>query len=154
MSALASPRSASWAAVAGGLGAVLLPKCPLCFAAYGSALGALGVSPAAYRPIVDALLGLGVVISFALVAAQSARRRDATTPTLSAIGAVLVLAGRLLLDEPAVTAAGAVVLGRSVARQRCALPACARRGRRRRPAGLISRPLASRGRAPAGQTRW
>jgi hypothetical protein len=106
----AAPRSASWAAFAGGLGAVLLPKCPLCFAAYGTALGALGVSPAAYRPLVDLLLGLGVVASFALVAALSARRRDVATPVVSGLGAVLVLAGRLVFDAPAVTMVGAVVL--------------------------------------------
>lgn len=110
MSALSAPRSASWAALAGGLGAVLVPKCPLCFAAYGSALGALGVSPSAYRPLVDVVLGLGVITSFAVVAALSARRRDAATPAVSAVGAVLVLAGRLLLEAPAVTAAGALVL--------------------------------------------
>ena len=110
MSVLASPRSASWAAVAGGLGAVLLPKCPLCFAAYGSALGALGVSPAAYRPLVDALLVLSVAASFGVVAVLSARRHDPVTPAASAVGAALMLAGRLVLDATAVTVAGAFVL--------------------------------------------
>jgi hypothetical protein len=106
----AGSRSASWTSLAGGLGAVLLPKCPLCFAAYGTALGALGVSPAAHERLVDVLLALAVTASFGLVLALSVRRHDAVTPFLSAAGAVLILAGRLALDEPPVTAVGAVVL--------------------------------------------
>ena len=105
--ARAASRSASWASLAGGLGAVLLPKCPLCFAAYGSALG---VGPAAHQRLVDALLVLAVAASFGLVLALSVRRRDAVTPSVSAAGAVLVLAGRLALDVPAVTVAGAALL--------------------------------------------
>ena len=110
MSVLVASRSASWASLAGGLGAVLLPKCPLCFAAYGSALGALGISPAAYRPLVDAVLVLSVIASFALVLALSRRRRDLVTPFVSAVGAALVLAGRLAFERPAITVAGAIVL--------------------------------------------
>ena len=106
----AASRSASWTSLAGGLGALLLPKCPLCFAAYGSALGALGVSPSAHERLVGELLALAVTASFGLVLALSARRRDAVTPFVSGAGAVLVLAGRLALDEPPVTAAGAVLL--------------------------------------------
>lgn len=108
--ARAASRSASWASLAGGLGAVLLPKCPLCFAAYGSALGALGVSPGAHQWLVDVLLVLAVTASFGLVLALSLRRRDAVTPAVSAAGAVLVLGGRMALDAPAVTAVGAMLL--------------------------------------------
>ena len=108
--ARAASRSASWTSLAGGLGAVLLPKCPLCFAAYGSALGALGVSPAAHERLVDVLLALAVTASFGLVLALSVRRRDAVTPAVSAAGAVLVLAGRMALDALPVTAAGAGLL--------------------------------------------
>jgi hypothetical protein len=103
-------RSASWASLAGGLGAVLLPKCPLCFAAYGSALGALGVSPSAHERLVPVLLVLAVTVSFGLVLVLSIRRHDAVTPAVSAAGAVLVLAGRMVLDAPPVTAVGAALL--------------------------------------------
>jgi len=107
---LAAARSASWASLAGGLGAVLLPKCPLCLAAYGGALGALGVSPAAYRPLMDVLVVLAVATSFGIVLALGRGRRDALTPVISGAGVVLLLAGRVWLDVPAITAAGALVL--------------------------------------------
>jgi protein SCO1 len=110
VSVLAAARSASWASLAGGLGAVLLPKCPLCFAAYGGALGALGVSPAAYRPLVDVLVVMAVATSFGIVLALARGRRDALTPAISGMGAILVLAGRVWLDVPAITVAGALVL--------------------------------------------
>jgi hypothetical protein len=106
----AASRSASWTSLAGALGALLLPKCPLCFAAYGSALGALGVSPAAHEGLVDVLLVLAVTVSFGLVLALSRRRRDAVTPAVSAAGGVLVLGGRMALDALPVTAVGAVLL--------------------------------------------
>jgi hypothetical protein len=110
MSVPAAARSASWASLAGGLGAVLLPKCPLCFAAYGGALGAVGVSPAAYRPLVDVLVVVAVATSFGIVLALARGRRDALTPAISGMGAVLVLAGRVWLDVPTMTVAGAMFL--------------------------------------------
>jgi hypothetical protein len=106
----AASRSASWTSLAGAVGALLLPKCPLCFAAYGSALGALGVSPGAHEGLVDVLLVLAVTVSFGLVLALSLRRRDAVTPAVSAAGGVLVLGGRMVLDALPVTVVGAVLL--------------------------------------------
>jgi len=102
-------RSASWASVAGGLGALLLPKCALCFAAYASAFGALGVSPAVHRRLVEPFLAVAVATSVGLVWALAVRRGDLVTPLVSVSGAVLVLAGRMV-GTPAVTAVGAAVL--------------------------------------------
>jgi hypothetical protein len=89
---------------------VLLPKCPLCFAAYGSAIGALGIGPAAHQRLAGVLLALAVTASVGLVLALSLRRGDTVTPMASAAGAGLLLAGRLALDVPLLTALGAAVL--------------------------------------------
>lgn len=105
-----APTSASWASLAGSLGAVLLPKCPLCFAAYGGALGALGLSPAAHQWLVEPLIAVVAMGSFGLVATLSIRRRDVVTPLVSAAGVLLILAGRFALDGPAITAVGALLL--------------------------------------------
>lgn len=105
-----APRAASWASLAGAFGAVLLPKCPLCFAAYGGALGALGLSPAAHQWLVEPVIALCVVVSFGLVLSLAVRRRDALTPLVSAAGAALVFAGRFAFDLPLITAVGVVLL--------------------------------------------
>ncbi len=104
------PRSASWASVAGGLGALLLPKCALCAAAYGSALGALGLSPALHSRVVEPLLAVAVAASLVTVSTLAVRRRDFVTPLVSAGGASLVLVGRYTLENPLVTALGALLL--------------------------------------------
>jgi len=103
-------RWASGASFAGGLGALLAPKCALCVAAYASALGALGLGPVVHQRLVEPLLAAAVVGSFGLVLALGAHRRDLVTPLVSAAGAVLVLAGRFALAQAAVTGAGAVLL--------------------------------------------
>ena len=105
-----APRSASWTSLAGGLGAILLPKCPLCFAAYGSSLGAIGFTPGVQQRLVEPLVAVAVMASFGLVSVASARRRDVVPPVVSAVGAGLLLAGRLVFSEPAITAVGAVLL--------------------------------------------
>jgi hypothetical protein len=87
-----------------------LPKCPLCFAAYGGALGALGLSPAAHQWVVEPLIALAVIVSFGLVMALAVRRHDSAISLASAVGAALVLAGRFAFDIPAATVAGSLVL--------------------------------------------
>jgi hypothetical protein len=105
-----SPRSGAWASLAGGLGAVLLPKCPLCFAAYGSALGALGLGTTAHQRIVEPLIALAVIVSFGLVLSLAIGRRDGVTPVVSASGALLVLVGRYVSGSPALTAIGVAAM--------------------------------------------
>ena len=87
-----------------------MPKCALCFAAYGSALGALGLGPAVHERMVEPLVRLAVGASVLLVLAMSIRRRDAVTPLLSVAGASVALAGRYALEQPLVTAVGAALL--------------------------------------------
>jgi hypothetical protein len=89
---------------------VLLPKCPLCFAAYGGALSVLGLGSAAQHWLAELLIAVAVIGSFGLVLALAIRRRDAATPLVSAAGAALVLAGRFAFDTPGVAAVGAVLL--------------------------------------------
>lgn len=69
--------------------AALIPKCPLCWVAYGSAFGVAGVAPTAWRwapATVLVLLGL----SFA---ALVLRRPGATSVALAGLGAVIVVLG-------------------------------------------------------------
>jgi hypothetical protein len=108
--ARAASHSASWASLLGGVGAVLLPKCPLCFAAYGSALGAAGVGPLAQERLVDGLLVLAVAVSCGLVWQLSLRRHDVWTPLASATGGLLLLTGQLAFGARPLTLLGAVLL--------------------------------------------
>ena len=89
---------------------MLLPKCALCAAAYGSALGALGLSPAVHTRVIEPLLAIAVAASLVMVSVLAVRRRDFVTPIVSAAGAVLVLAGRFSLERPLVTALGAALM--------------------------------------------
>ena len=50
---------------------MFLPKCPLCFAAYGSAIGALGIGPAVHQRLAGVLLALALTLSVGLVLALS-----------------------------------------------------------------------------------
>ena len=92
------------------LAAVLLPKCPLCLAAYTSALGALGASVGRAGWLVEGIVCGAVVVSCALVFWLARRRHDGTTALASLAGGALVLLGRLAWHAPAVTILGALVL--------------------------------------------
>jgi hypothetical protein len=103
-------RTASFASLAGGLGAILVPKCPACFVAYASAVSALGLAPGAHLLLVELLLGVLVLASFGLLVSLAVRRRDPIAASVSGLGAALVFIGRLAFDAPVVTAVGAILL--------------------------------------------
>lgn len=123
-----APRLASGASLAAGLGAVLLPKCPLCFAAYGSGLTALGLGPIGPQQLAAPLLAIAAIASFALVLALSLRRRDRVTPLASAAGAALLLGGAFAVHNPGLVAAGSLLLvaAAAVNSARCRAGASAR----------------------------
>lgn len=58
---------APWATLALGVGAMLLPKCPICLAAYLSLLG-LGAAAGSLAPLLFPLGALLVALSFASLA--------------------------------------------------------------------------------------
>jgi hypothetical protein len=103
-------RTASWTSLVGGLGAVLVPKCPVCFVAYASALTTLGLAPGAHLLFVDLMLGVFVLASFGLMVSLAIRRRDPVAASISGLGAALVFIGRLAFDAPVMTAIGAILL--------------------------------------------
>jgi hypothetical protein len=105
-----TPHLASGASLAAGLGAVLLPKCPVCFAAYGSGLTALGLGPVGQQRLAAPLLATAALVSFTLVFVLSLRRRDRITPIASAAGAGLLLGGAFAFHSPGLVAAGSVLL--------------------------------------------
>jgi len=103
-------RTASFASLVGGVGAILVPKCPVCFAAYASALTALGLAPGPHFALVELLLGALVLASFGLVVSLAVRRRDSVAALVSGLGAALVFIGRFALEAPVMTAIGAILL--------------------------------------------
>jgi len=123
----APPRIAAASSLLGSLGAVLMPKCPLCFTAYFAAFSAFGWSPVIHRWLMNSVLGGSVVLSTGLVAWLGCRRGDHFTPVASGVGAILLLVGRLVLESTALSVVGAVVLSAAAVTNAIA---CARHKRR------------------------
>ncbi len=92
------------------LALVLLPKCPLCFAAYGGIFGSLGASAwgqAAWGlPLESGLL----VFALSALTFRGFRVRDLRPPLLGLVGAAALLGGRFLVNAPPLLYAGAGAL--------------------------------------------
>lgn len=92
------------------LAIALLPKCPLCWAAYLSVLGLGGLQSLPYRPLL-----LPVLISLVLLHLVSVFRRSRQTGRtaaflLSAAGMAALLAGSVLWSLPEVSLSGVVLM--------------------------------------------
>jgi hypothetical protein len=89
---------------------VLLPKCPLCVAAYLGILGSLGagswVRGAWGLPLGAALLAL----TLGALGLRALRSRDARPPLVGLAGAAALLSGKFVLDAPPLLVAGAAAL--------------------------------------------
>ena len=84
-----------------GLCLALLPKCPLCFVAYGSAFGAFATRAGAHFAAIRGMLGVLVASSLALVLVLSWQRRDALPALLAGSGALTLLIGEVGSNQAA-----------------------------------------------------
>ncbi|WP_437876847.1 hypothetical protein [Sorangium sp. So ce513] len=89
---------------------VLLPKCPLCVAAYLGILGSVGAS-AWLREAWGLPLGAGLLaLALGALALRALRTQDHRPPLLGLAGAAALLCGKFILDATPVTWAGAALL--------------------------------------------
>lgn len=90
------------------LGLILVPKCPLCWAAYMSAASAMGIGSLSYKPW---LLPAMVVLMGIPVVSMVYRRRHGYGPALLALcSATLVVAGKLSFDSAFLMYFGLLIL--------------------------------------------
>jgi hypothetical protein len=86
-------------AVLPAMGLALLPKCPLCWAAYVSVAAGLGVAPATGHRLILGLLALALVAALAAVAVRSRLIADRRPLLAAGLGASAVLLGRLAVSS-------------------------------------------------------
>lgn len=116
---LARQRPAPWVrntGLAPGLGLAVLAKfsCSFCVAAYAGVLSSLGLGFAATDRGLLTLTVLLVVVGLASVAWSIRRHRSLGPLLLAAVGALVVLAGRVRANPPALYAGTALVAAASV----------------------------------------
>jgi hypothetical protein len=91
-------------------GLALLPKCPLCWAAYVGVATGLGVAPAAGHRLILGVLAAALIAALAAVAARSRAIADWRPLLPAGSGAAAVLLGRLILGSTALVYLGLAVL--------------------------------------------
>lgn len=110
-----SERKPGWRGMllaAPGIGTALLPKltCPFCWPAYTAALGAMGVSVAAYGPYLFwVTLGL-VAVAVGSLAHHAKRRRGYRPLLLGAFAGALFIAAKFAFSSDLAAYAGAALL--------------------------------------------
>jgi hypothetical protein len=88
----------------------LLPKCPLCWAAYLSVATGLGVAPASGHRLILGVLAGALIASLAAVAARARVTADRRPLLAAGVAATAVLLGRLVLDSMPLVYLGLAVL--------------------------------------------
>ncbi len=88
---------------------VLLPKCPLCIAAWAALFGGVGLDLPTYQRWISPVSALLLAAS-AWMVVRGVRGKLRIAVLSSVLAAIeLILAGKLWLDSPAITAAGGVL---------------------------------------------
>jgi mercuric ion transport protein len=98
-------RSIGFIAALPTIGAALLPKltCPLCWPAYASLLGAMGVGFVDYTPYLPAIMAALLALSLSSLAYLARRRRTVVPLFGGIVGAIALWLGRFVLDSDALT---------------------------------------------------
>lgn len=92
------------------LAVVLLPKCPLCVAAYLGILGSLGVG-SWLRDVWGLALGAGLLaFTIGALALRALRKRRIHRLLVGVCGATAVLGGKFFVEAPLLPYAGAAAL--------------------------------------------
>jgi hypothetical protein len=88
----------------------LLPKCPLCLAAYLGVFGCVGAGAWLGGVRGEAVEAVLLVLAVGVVASRGARYGDWRPSTVGLAGAVALAAGKFVLNAPAIVVAGACAL--------------------------------------------
>jgi len=99
-----------WTVALGGIGTLLVPKCPFCVVGYGAALAALGIDTAWFTATLRYVAISAVGLSATTILILAARRRDFAVAIPVIVGAVLVVLGYLDFGRPAEVAGSAIVV--------------------------------------------
>ena len=87
------------------LGVAFFPKCPLCWAAYMSALGLTSLQAMAFRPWLVPLLLSGMAVNLYVIG-RGCRRRKTFLPLALSLAGMLLLAGALVFHTRGLSYAG------------------------------------------------
>src|SRR5215204_5808933 len=90
--------------------AAVLPKCPLCFAAYISIFGGLGISPLLYGYWILPVTFLFSAVTIALLYFQARRNQRYFPFLLSLLAPPIILAGKFYLESVYPIYAGTILL--------------------------------------------
>jgi hypothetical protein len=99
-----------WTSALGGIGALLVPKCPFCVFGYAGALAATGIDAIRFMTTLRWIVLAAVALSAGTVFVLATRRRDFVVSAVALFGGVLAVLGWLELGRSAELAGSFVVV--------------------------------------------